>query len=258
MPTAIAKFGGPIAARLQAALSWNRKRRRRRAAAVAATFMPQTVSIATDGSTESLQSASAALAIANTWTIAGWMKRTDADTSSRTFVQIGPSLGANSIVIYRSPDFLSPLRVICSSSASAIIKDYSYILVLTPSVWHHVAVTWNGTAMNVYVGGTIATPTSMAVNATGTMTSTARQIAFPDTWMGNRHSFAIWNSVLSPATIATIHAAGRFVNLNAITPAPLHWYRLGANAFDIGADYSGARPLALTNVDVTNIVADAP
>lgn len=244
-------------------------------------FDVQPNSIDLDGSTESLLSTTSTLGFANTWTIALWLKREDADTVVRTYLDVREAAGnINRVIISRKAGTSDTLRVEVYDSAGTLFKDHEFSGQLPANAWTHVVVAFDGAEANdplrVYVGGAIRTPSATPTNTTGTMTDTSRLVEVPATFDGRLHAIAAWNVELTAAEVSAIFAAGNGSDFNLnydkngyVSRGSLrHWWRLGHDSSpdaDIGKDYAlSPSPAAINlmdaaaNVTAADVVADAP
>jgi uncharacterized repeat protein (TIGR01451 family)/CSLREA domain-containing protein len=83
--------------------------------------------------------------------------------------------------------------------------------VLTNNVWQHVAATYNGTALRIYVNGVerASTPASGAINITNDPVVIGRNVVIPSfAWHGAIDEVSFYNRALPQAELQTIVAAG--------------------------------------------------
>ena len=100
--------------------------------------------------------------------------------------------------------------------------------VLSDGVWYHVAGTWDGTTIKIYIDGVQQTSTfNTSILNYGTITqNTFIGIYNTYEWNGNIDEVALWNTALSDADINTIATAPS--DLSSYNPVA--WYRMGDNS----------------------------
>jgi hypothetical protein len=247
-------------------------------------FAVGTKSVDLNGTDEALRSTAAAIGIVNVWSLALWVKRTDADTDQRVLCSIGDPTGANSIHLIRPSGSSADLLVEVRDSAGTLFKARTAAGVLTASAWRHVVVTFDGAAggdpLVVYVDGVSQSLTG--TDNTGTMTDTSRRIclgsdsALANFAAGRFHALGIWSgSVHTQAEVTGLYNSGNGSDFNLnynhngyVSRADLEqWFRLGEDSSpdaDIGKQYSlaptGTHNLmeAHQNVAAADVVTDAP
>jgi hypothetical protein len=103
------------------------------------------------------------------------------------------------------------------------------------NTWHHVAITWDGANLNLYLNGASdASPvaaTSFYTNGTndapfiGVRRGGAGSYYSP--WAGRLGQICYYNTGLSASQITTLYNSGTPVNPMALTPLPIAYYPLG-------------------------------
>ena len=199
--------------------------------------------------------------IADTWTVAMWLRPGHATG--------GIERDAFELAYYLIPAWQNRIKIgtTASSDSFRVVvgalpnKDYKFGT-WTQNTWHHVAVTWDGTDLLVYVDGVEDSSPTKTADFAITMADGARQCSVGssgggDFWQGHVYGGpAIWSTKLSAAEIAAIASDGQF-NLRANsgnyashdTLVHLYDYR---KTSDFGADFGNA---SVTKVDIdTNAV----
>jgi len=230
---------------------------------------------------ERYSSARTGVGIANAWTVSFWTGTVSLAADS-TYADIGPSSGDVNRLKFMIQGSVAgdPYNVKLYGTDGILFKEYNVtglFLNTGTGQWQHLAATWDGTTLTLYRNGSPLTPTTAPTDNAGTMDdSNARVIACNCDTTGadvpsgvSTHSLAIWNEALTAAEIASLynHGAPGYANLNGsfmeYTSASnlRHWYRLGLNLADMGADYAdAANPrinLSLGTMTVTSLPAVA-
>jgi len=144
---------------------------------------------------------------ANTVSVSAWAKTTSNSAGFSMLLNVKEDSGANAISLRRPSG--NTFQVLLVGSNGTSVKDYR-VAAWTIAAWVHIAVTWNGTTLLLYVNGVLAVPTKPTDDAVTLISSGGRVITFAGdsgalNWLGNIGHTAIWNSVLSAAAIASIH-----------------------------------------------------
>lgn len=87
----------------------------------------------------------------------------------------------------------------------------SGLTTITDGLWHHVAVTGNGTTCRVYLDGNVTTPEispTCAATAMGTAINIGRAVGATEYYQGMLEESALWNRVLSTAEITQLYRRG--------------------------------------------------
>lgn len=246
-------------------------------------FVPDMYCLDLDGSTEKVANwDEQSFGFGNTWTIATWIKPQSGSFTqeSRVFsIRRGPAALNNFAVLdIRGQQANDPLRVILEDSAGTLFKNYEWDSLLTQDAWGLLVVTWNGTDLKLYHNGTLTPATLSGTDNAGTMADDPNHIvtiggsttAGVRNYDGRIHSVGLWDSVLTSGEQAVLYNSG---DGNAVdwgsdgggysSSADLqHWWRLGMNQLDIGADSGKAAGIDVmtdaVDVAAVDIVEDAP
>ncbi len=231
---------------------------------------------------EAMFSASGTVGIANTWTVALWVKPTavpGAGQESKIFGITNNNTnwnGANGVSIINRRFNFDPAqwRITLTDSGDSNIKRYDWPVDTVLNVWTHLVATYTGGVLALYQDGS-SVVAEVNLDQAVTQTDTARVIrtsrdASNDA--GIFHSAAIWDVALTASEIASVYNTGSSdtadlaINFgNYVSSASLqHWYRYGlAQLPDIGKDYGSGTLRDQTSagaddVDNADIVNDFP
>lgn len=244
-------------------------------------FGKQTVSIDFDGSTERMfNDIGQLLGITNSWSLAFWYKpgATTFTQTSRLFTRRSPAASNDAIICsIQAAEANDPLFIQLDDNASTVFKQYRWNNLATQDAWNFTVITWDGTDLLLYHDGTLTAPTTKNIDNAGTMGDSTRKLALggdiitSSLFAGRMHSVGVWDSVLSDAEQTELYNAGdgNAVNwakdgTNYLSSANLpHWWRLGDDCEDIGADFGNKTPdinvgddaVGITEAD---IVEDSP
>jgi len=245
-------------------------------------FLPQALNtIILDGSTEFFSDGDDLLDIANAWTVAGWVKYEgnffgDDDTLFSAS-QDDTSL-ENRIVIVQNENLPSPspctFRIFDSAGGNLKQFDLRWIFGndengILNIFWLHLAMTWDGTDLKVYIDAVLTEPETKVFDNAGTMSdSPDRKIDIgvnePQTngqWDGLLGHWAIFDVALLSQEIDEIWNGGLALNLTSnfgayVSSGDLvHYWRFGDNEAVSPADL-GVGPTDRT-VTATGISAPA-
>jgi hypothetical protein len=154
------------------------------------------------------------------------------------------------------------------------IKHYTYNNTWANNTWLHVVFTFDGSAggdpLVLYKDGSLKVEDTRNVDSTGTRLDTTRSVAFGSAVTGSQpssmyaHSLAIWSNVLSAAEVTSIYNGGNGAGAeigddfgNYVSSATLqHWWRIGYDPDDMGADYGVATPQFDLMANAVNITAE--
>lgn len=219
-----------------------------------------------DGSTEYLANSTAkTFGLANTYSIAMWMKIRSFPGNTQYMLSLSPFYEANSINMAVNSSGQLVVYLYDQASGSTF-KQYTSSIPLTLDAKSHVALTWNGTNLLLYVNGnhdSAATATvDMTVSPQTDANKTLRLGAdFYDgnLFSGQIHSVGMWSSVLGAAEITTLYNAGvpspDLLNNTgdyASNGSLKHWFRLGFNN-SVSVDENGSPTTAVGLDGGTNI-----
>lgn len=233
-----------------------------------------------DGSTEGLgDSTLQTLGVANEWTVAVWIKWDDLPgASERVFIAQPTSAPFANIISIFWNSGQSALQFIIHDSAGNQMKQRR----LTSGdidfgVWQQWGMIWDGTNFLIYKDGTdVTADTTLVTDNSGSMTDTSRTLflgcsdAVPNhLWDGRYHSAAMWDVELSSDAFTDLYNGGEQFdwttsNGNYTETTNLqHYWRLGKDSGDIGADSGVASTLIdvmdnSSNITAADIVDDYP
>ena len=252
--------------------------------AAGAPFDDQQVSLDFDGSNEyMLNNSNNTLDIANAWSVGVWWKTNDI-TAQDTIFRSQPSGSANMLIalVLRGDQANDPINVSITGGVGET-KSYSWNSLVSNNTWHFSLITWDGTTLKLYHDGVDqGAPDSTSGDTSVTMTNTARRIAFGTSLVvgggglaggfdGQIHSGGLWSVVLADAEITALYNLGEGAAFNwgsnsgsyTSSASLQHWWRLGFDSGDIGADYGVSSTsidvsVNAVNMDADDIVADYP
>jgi hypothetical protein len=234
-----------------------------------------------NGTDEYLRNSTAqSIGIANALSVFAWVKPgANAIISNDFIIAIAVDSGAtaDSRITLRVEGGAAgdPFRVALFDTGGVNFKDYSFGAA-SQDVWTHVGLTWDGTNLTVYQDGSSKTPT---INRDDVVTvgSQNRQVFVAVRYDltlhldGRIHSLGIWNSELQGTEVTEIYNNGSGANFdlgnntgNYVSAVNLqHWWPVGRDSTDIGADKGKASTLIdidtnSQNITVADIVEDSP
>ena len=230
-------------------------------------FVPQTMSVDFDGSTEKLESASSVLGFADTWSIAGWYKITNTLSRQDTLWSFeGGASGNNFRVFQRSNLGTAPSIQVFNATTNTVWQAVP----LTAGQWAHIVMIWDTNAfMHLWVDGV---DQGSQVTGSEVMADDARTIAIAEastgvaSFLGRCASLGFWNTRLGDLEVPAIYNGGS-INFDlqadqgnyASAASLVHWYEVGKRpAPDIGKDTVGTLDLVPTAIDDTDRFADVP
>jgi len=234
-------------------------------------FPAQTTSIEFNGVNEAMRDQSqVAVGIANVWSISIWMRRrSDAQGlgQNNTILQIFGSGPPNrSRIFVRGNGQLGndPIEVEITTSGGANLKRYSWNVATFPfDVWYQMIFIWDGTNLTMYKDGVLSARDVTTNNGSGTMADNNRLIQIGQNggvqpFSGFIHSIAVWDVDVSSAATELYNSgvASTFNLSKASFNANLqHWWRLGQDPDDLGADSGIASVLRDVDTNSLNITA---
>lgn len=188
--------------------------------------------------------------IGNAWSIAIVWHHDVVDSTGRIFAL--SAVGAD-LVIINPTAVTSEINFRNWGSGGSAIKDYLWGTHAVDT-WYHSVWTWDGTNLKYYKNAVLTAADTETIDNAGTMANSTRAIGIGDNAIGgdglngNIMSVALFDRALTLSETAALHNSGNpgHVNLlKAVSPGPVHWWRLGHDAGDIGKDEGTA-----TAVDV--------
>jgi hypothetical protein len=215
------------------------------------------------------------IGIADTWSVSLWANKQQTLTD-RQLLRIHQTPGGNSNAISLEVTGSADLECIVQDSAGAVIKQYTFNGVFSSDVWRHIALTWNGTLLTVYINGVATYPDLWSIDIWGTMTDTQRSVLYGAAditgpsmklFPGYLGHLGIWNTVLAAGEATEIFNNGHALDLKTdfgsyvSSASLLHYWRPGYA--DVGFTDEQASPASIdfddsVDLDASDIVNDAP
>jgi hypothetical protein len=166
-----------------------------------------------NGTSSKLVKTAYAIGLGDTYTYAGWFNPDVLDISNRTLFNIRPASGSvNNISMEGMAN--GYIRAILQNSSGTTIKDYrTTSLPLSAGVWYHIACTWDGTNLKIYVNGAEPTSTKF-VDLAGSLTSTNRGIFVGNEagtgnyWDGMHDELGLWGVALTSTKVSELYNSG--------------------------------------------------
>jgi len=133
--------------------------------------------------------------------------------------------------------------------------------------WHHLVVTYNQSALNVYLDGNlIATPSLPSSNyATNDGFSIGNWSVGDRGFNGKLSNISVFNEALTSTEVMKLYSNGMPQNLANFTPQPIAWYPLGSNSFWNGSQWTvrdmstgGSNDGTGQNIGIDSLVGDSP
>ena len=232
-------------------------------------------SVSLDGVSEYFANTSLQLlGIANTWSISLWANRQQL-LADRQIIKIGSTDSGLPNTILLAASGSADLRLILQDDVGAVFIEFVWEGVFTSlDSWEHIAFTFDGVSIVMYLNGTATFPDFFIINGSGTMDDNARSIFYGAFKVGQENPFpgflghlGIWNTVLSAGDVTEIFDNGHSIDLRSdfgsyVSSLSLkHYWRPGFE--DVGFTDLQANPTSIdfdnsVNLDVTDIVDDAP
>jgi len=222
-------------------------------------------------------STDALLNITEQLTVSAWVKTSDT-TGSRGIASRWLGQG-NEQVWFMGKTASAPtkLRVLIGglgTFGSGESKEYRGSTDITDGAWHHVAFTYIGNTLNLYVDGSLETPTktidqSMTKLFSTTVPRVAQGTLFGGSgtpsqfWLGGIDEFSMWNKALSAADITDIYNSGvpNDLFIHSKVSNLVEWWKNGdANGdsiFNINGVVNGIDGTPI-NMSTDDIVSDTP
>jgi len=122
---------------------------------------------------------------------------------------------------------------------------------LQAGTWYHVAVTYDGANLRIYVNGTL-TQTTASTRSVGSNTAPLRfgmssSWTNADRYTGSMDEVAIYNGALSQARVQAHYLYGRSYHDTVLDRSPVAYWRLGEASGSSAADQKAANPGTYTN-----------
>mgnify|MGYP003132264885 CR=1 FL=1 len=199
-----------------------------------------------DGSGDRTENTSFTTHQSDTGTISGWFKFDDVSTQQRFFgVGGSTTYGATRSIEVDGGNIWS------INYGSAGVQDWNSTASVVVGRWYHLAVTWNGTSIVVYVDGTaysqtlsgIVTPTGTKVQVGGAVWDGQYELN------GQVKSASFYTAVLSASEIQSIYNNG--INSSEIGNSNLAHYWVMDNASTV-KDLVGSNDLTVTNATLNS------
>lgn len=165
-----------------------------------------------DASSQSL-SATALSLVTNAWTFGGWFNPSATDTSNKTFFSYAPTSGSiNKIQIEGLVS--GNIRCLAFNSSGTLCKDYRTTVNLSASVWSHVAMTWDGSTLKVYINGiesgvTKVTDTSLTNTNTSRSFALGQEVSSTNYWNGSIDEVGVWSRALTADEVSQLYNSNR-------------------------------------------------
>jgi hypothetical protein len=170
-----------------------------------------------NGTTQYFSAVAATLGISNAWSIAGWVKF-DSVAATAAILEFQEATGSGNRVLFEVNG--AKFRVVIVGSGGATYKDYSGTSTLSIATYYHIAATWDGASLILYVNGVAETLTKTLDQAV-TQTDTARTISIGANYGGANYmngiadEFGYWSTVLAASDLTTIYGGGSGLALYA-------------------------------------------
>ncbi len=244
----------------------------------------QNVSVDFNGTNEMMgNTVPTAYGTLNEWSVAMWFKPRGASfTQESEFWRKGTAGTAGNQVDFRIRGTIinDPLRVRLYRPpiAASIFKDYQWDSLVVSGEWNLIVITWNGPSdeLLLYHNGTLTAPSAINTDEVSSQNNSlaVSQIANSQVggaWCEGRiHQVGQWDVVLASGEQAVIYNGGNGKDVDwgsdsgsySSSGALLHWWRLGHDSADMGADSGVTGGIdvmhAQANITSGDIVADAP
>jgi hypothetical protein len=146
-----------------------------------------------------------------------------------------------------------PLDISTWSSTGALIKVFRWNNIIINNKWINFHLTWNGTALRLWIDGALTTQSTTITNNAGTMTSTNRQINIGSIvagWRGDISHLAIWNTsddILRSSNRQIIFRTPKLdylagVNAYSTSANLQHWWKMMSDPDTIGKNFVIGNP----------------
>jgi hypothetical protein len=214
------------------------------------------------------------------WSMAFWCKPAAGSYTQRSEIMVVRQLGAapsdrryRRNLSLRGEVANDPFSVETYRGSGGVTKRYTWDGLLVQDAWNFVVVTRTAipaATITLYKSGVEMAPDGKAVDGNGTMADSARAVFIGSGgeglsfFTGRIHSTGIWGSLLSEAEALALFNGGDGRGFdwssnsgNYISAANLqHWWRLGRDDMDMGADSGNYALLADVDNDSVNITLD--
>lgn len=156
-----------------------------------------------------------ALGIANAWTIGlRVLPLSQAVTSARLFALTSTGGNHNGVLLRNLSSGDEDVQILLWDQGEVQFKRYDYVGVLTMGTHHALHVTWDGSALQLYVDGAPATPNGTPIDLAGTQVDSDRRIRVGANINGEKHypgrytALEVWDVALSAAEVAEVATLG--------------------------------------------------
>ncbi|MBO9203397.1 T9SS type A sorting domain-containing protein [Niastella sp. MAH-29] len=126
-------------------------------------------------------------------TIEAWI-RTTQNNGGGTIMTYGDLSLSNRFALYQTGGKLNFV---------AENNDYNTNVVINDGVWHHVAATYDGTTVKVYIDGTLAGSSAKSLNTTGTAFNIGYRGTASEYFKGDIDEVRVWNTARSAANLSS-------------------------------------------------------
>jgi hypothetical protein len=204
-----------------------------------------------------LNSSDPTIGIANTWTIAMWIKGGLA-SSNADYLHLKNSATANDQIVISRISTTGTLSIALSNSGGTTFKNYVWGTAAVPGnpaqagPWMLYCFTWDGTTLNCYINGALVAPTTKTTDNAGTMATTGRSISLGASITGTLpcgstwHSLGIWSSVLTAAEAAAMASGNVNFDWRTLQGSNLqHYYLFGREGNKV-KEFGVGTPIDLT------------
>lgn len=168
----------------------------------------------------------------------------------------------------------SKVLAVVSDDGSTFDKQYRSSVTVFDGTWHHVAMTFGSSTLKVYIDGAEdASVVKASDNAVASLFNSNVGLRFgsllnngsaANFYVGQLCSVSLWSKALSAAEVSEIYSDGITTDLSthsAYAASCVSWYKAGdgdsTSASGI-VDTKGALHLSTSNMEASDIIADAP
>ncbi len=194
-----------------------------------------------------------AFASLTSFSVSAWFKSDDTSSSSQAII----SSRLNSISSSKGVDiFINNNQLysrIYNNGATQVIVAFT-----DTSSWHHVALTYNGTTLEMYLDN-VSQGTSTGVYSSSGADWLIGKWNYGSTYFnGNIDELAVFNTELSASDVTSIYNGGVPNDISSLNP--LSWWRMGDGDIypTLTDNGSGGNDGTMTNMSSTNFITDIP